>query len=231
MDNDIFIPYKFRASQIVGLAKVAVKAIETEGMKLREGNTSSGIVNKIGWYNEAAAIYKEFITGVSVIKRHLLLLQAGNGPAKAEGELWSTVLELVGSDIEPAANSVGAFLKVAFKTTKAYIGTTIIDESLQSSFLQLCRGRFGFGAYKEIDFGESELVWPAASNLSSITVVPHQLNKVPQLVLATPHESGTGATIAILNPFGYTAANFGINGWWPSAAGPGSMKFKWIAIG
>jgi hypothetical protein len=56
MDNDNFSPLKIRGSQILGLLKIAVKAIETEGIRLKAQEFSEKAptaVNKISWLRPA----------------------------------------------------------------------------------------------------------------------------------------------------------------------------------
>lgn len=136
MDNDIFIPYKFRASQIVGLAKVAVKFIEANGIRLKEElNTipNEKKLNRLTWYNYAQAKIRAELLGSTTIgeARHWFEMWVnGNwGPA-------GIVLETTDTEPENKAG-IGVTATATDRITKEGNSALLIDHAKRSSFVQL----------------------------------------------------------------------------------------------
>lgn len=136
MDNDIFIPYKFRASQIVGITKVAVKFIEANGLRLKEEiNTIEKKVNKIAWYNYTQKKIRSEILGTTAIKelKHFLEIWVN-------GDWGPTGLELSAVDTEPedkGGNMPAIIGTVTDRLTKEGNTAYLQDAEKRSSFVQL----------------------------------------------------------------------------------------------
>lgn len=136
MDNDIFIPYKFRASQIVGLAKVAVKFIEANGIRFREElNTipTEKKLNKLTWYNYTQAKIRSELIGSTTI-----------GEAKHWFEMWvngnwgPAGIVLQSADTEPEnPNPISVTAIATDRATKEGNAALVMDHEKRSSFVQL----------------------------------------------------------------------------------------------
>lgn len=221
MDNDIYIPFKFRASQIVGLTKVAAKYIETNGIKLKELGQFAN-ANRVGWFSPVSGKLKEAITGAEIKEEtggptfihHILELIAGEllGEGELTGDGPSLTLDYCpgekGSRILARVNGLEEPL------------VTILDEKNRSSFLKLLTL-----ANLHLSFGTSTATWAAAQFSSKI--VAHGLGVVPQLVIIGGQNSNLsyGAPVG-----GRTKTQLEVSGF-SSAAITGTFGFDWLAIG
>lgn len=127
MDNDNFFPLKFRGAQILGLKKLAVSAIETEGIVLQELEAEKG-KNSIVW--KAAGQIMEYIAGRLLGEDHVLELHSQGGE-----ENHASRLVLRSS---PKNGSITAFVGGPGIEQR-----TIVDNTGASSFFQLAPPMLG----------------------------------------------------------------------------------------
>lgn len=198
MDNDIFIPFKFRASQIVGLSKVAVKAIETAGIVLRE-TQGKEIPNSIVWKNKLGVV-KQKITGY------------GGLPVETETGVHDIVLESIG---KPGVGET-AYLVVRgtdqVGLNEAFIGIRIegepggIERLLEagdvSNFMR--RGAIGSGAQRNrMAYGGLVVIGPLETK-----AIKHNLGIVPASIGVTPAgNSNVNYSVETWNNMEFTLKN------------------------
>jgi hypothetical protein len=192
MDNDIFIPFKFRASQIVGLSKVLVKTIETTSLKLKEEKTSAiAKLNTVGWY-DAAEKARERITGYlseDEKTRNLFLEILGKA-----GETWFNFTAPNGNEGILAgitAYCQGPGLEEAV--------LQLWDSQARSKFLQVPSvGK------RLVNFGTATAEWPGGSGFSKPLKFAHGLGVAPKVVVAVAN-SATIASPLVCDPRNYDA--------------------------
>jgi len=238
MDNDIFIPYKFRASQIVGLAKVAVKFIEANGIRFQELDPSKEPppyekLNKLSWYNSKAGKVREYIQALTLeaAKQHFLELTV-------IGDWGNVNFALTGKDNEPTAVAPAEIgFGVVDRLTKAVAFRRLFDSEQRSSFLQLALSAFGTGGAKmEVNWGFSTVFFPTVGGtLSNGTAVAtgFSTNRVPGVVLTTAQYGPGYALPMVLDVYERGAGYFAVQGVTSGGGVPGAVTigFMWLAIG